>query len=113
MKNNFVKIIIGLIICVFVSVGFLHINTTKYKIQKFRGKYANKIIRLKPAYKEITSFCSSQNFANRGEYTACMEENIKKSSIENYNFFIEVQNFCENLTDNLADKWMCVDEIID
>lgn len=111
MKNIVLKIIFILIICVCIIGVFFYTNNSEYKMQSFRGKFANEIVILKPIYKETTNFCFSQNFANRGENTACMEENIKNSSTENYNFFIEVQNFCENLTGNLADKWMCVDEI--
>lgn len=107
------KIVFLCMVLFFISIVFFYTNTYEYKMQNFQDKYAMGITALKPIYKKATNFCSSQNFANRGEYTACMEESIKNFSIENYNFFIEVQNFCENLTDNLADKWSCIDLIMD
>lgn len=105
-----------LFICLFlllVSGVFFYKNTYEYKMKEFQGKYGEEIAKLKPIYADTTKYCTAQNFANRGPYNACLEEQIKKSSAANYDFFMTTQNFCENLTDNLADKWMCVDEIAD
>lgn len=95
-----------------ISGVFFYTNTYECKMQNFRDKYGGKIAKLKPIYTNATKYCTSQNFANRGPYTTCMEEQIKNFSVESYEFFMTTQNFCENLTNNLADKWMCVDEVI-
>ena len=106
------KLLFLFIFLFLISGVFFYINTYEYKMQNFCGRYASEIAKLKPIYTNTTKYCTSQNFANRGPYTACMEEQIKNFSKESYEFFMTTQNFCESLTNNLADKWMCVDEVM-
>ena len=118
--KNKVKIVIKVIFLCFVAF-ILYIfniqknqeqNTAPTEIEAQPASYVNPTKTLRQNLLESGEICNAKHIAANGEYEACLSEQIKNKSEEDFVVFNGINKYCNNKTTNEADRRECIDEVI-
>lgn len=96
----------------FLTFTIITLFVAGVKINNYIQIKNKELSTLRSLYSKGVDFCKEQPFRGRGEFNACVSNSIGIHSKSSLKPFEIIANYCEFKTQCLADKHICIDEIL-